>query len=159
MRKPFLAALPAMLLLFAVASSSPAVAAGGAPTAPAGQPIDPDFTRGLKAIEAKDWPTAIAALKLALGRDAANPDLYNELGYAERNSGDLDAAFRDYDKALAINPKHRGAHEYVGEAYLLAGNLAKAEEHLAILNKLCLFPCEEYSDLKKKVADYKAKAK
>jgi len=151
--------LPAMLFAFALASPSAARAAGGPPTAPAGQPVDPDFTRGVKAIEAKDWPTAIAALRQALERDAQNADLYNELGYAERNSGDLDAAFRDYDKALAINPRHRGAHEYVGEAYLLAGNLPKAEEQLAILDKLCFFSCEEYRDLKEKVAAYKTKSK
>ena len=36
-----------------------------------------------------------------------------------------------YEKALAIDPKHRGAHEYIGEAYLTLGNLPKAKEHLA----------------------------
>jgi hypothetical protein len=27
--------------------------------------------------------------------------------------------------ALQLNPRHRGAHEYAGEAYLLVNNLAK----------------------------------
>lgn len=33
-------------------------------------------------------------------------------------------------------------------------NLAKAKEHLARLNSLCFFPCEEYRDLKKAVEAY-----
>jgi len=51
--------------------------------------------------------------------------------------------------------RHRGAHEYVGEAYLLVGNLAKAEEHLNALKTICLIPCEEYEDLKRAVAEYR----
>ena len=55
------------------------------------------------------------------------------------------------------NPRHRGAHEYIGEAYLMANNLNKAEEHLAARQRICLIPCEEYEDLKKAVADYRAR--
>jgi len=39
--------------------------------------------------------------------------------------GDLEQAFRHYHEAVRLNPEHRGAHEYIGEAYLAAGNLAK----------------------------------
>ena len=38
----------------------------------------------------------------------------------------------------------------------MLGNLAKAKEHLAILDKLCFLPCEEYSDLKKAVREYES---
>ena len=37
----------------------------------------------------------------------------------------------------------------------MTGNLAKAEEHLARLDKLCFFRCKEYSDLKAAIAKYK----
>ena len=37
----------------------------------------------------------------------------------------------------------------------VANNLPKAEEHLARLDKLCFFSCEEYRDLKKAIEDYK----
>ena len=40
---------------------------------------------------------------------------------------------------------------------LLVHNLAKAEEHLAALQKICLLPCEEYTDLQKKIAEYRDK--
>jgi Flp pilus assembly protein TadD len=124
---------------------------------PAAAALDPDFAAGKKAIEAKDWKAAIKSLSSAALRDTRNADIQNYLGYSYRNSGDLDAAFKHYEKALALSPRHRGAHEYVGEAYLMAGNLAKAEEHLAALRQICLVPCEEYEDLRKKVEAYRAR--
>jgi Flp pilus assembly protein TadD len=119
--------------------------------------LDPDYAAGKQAIEAKEWSTAIKSLTSAALRDTRNADLQNYLGYAYRNAGQLDVAFRHYQRALQLNPRHRGAHEYVGEAYLIVHNLAKAEEHLAALHKICLIPCEEYADLKKKIAEYRGK--
>lgn len=120
--------------------------------------LDPDYAVGKRAIDANDWPTAIKALNSAALRDTRNADIQNYLGYAYRKTGQLDLAFRHYQRALQLNPRHRGAHEYVGEAYLLVNNLAKAEEHLAALQKICLIPCEEYADLKKKIAAYRGKS-
>jgi hypothetical protein len=71
----------------------------------------------------------------------------------------MDLVFKHYHEALRLDAKHRDAHEYIGEAYLMVGNLAKAKEHLGLLDKLCFFPCSQYSDLKKAVADYEAKRK
>jgi Flp pilus assembly protein TadD len=121
------------------------------------EPADPDVAAALQAIEAKNWTRAVELLTGAAARDDKNAGIHNMLGYAERKRGNLDAAFRHYERALALDPKHRGAHEYIGEAYLMAGNLAKAEEHLATLDKLCFFPCEQYTDLKAAIAAYKQK--
>ena len=120
--------------------------------------LDPDYAAGKQAIDAKDWSTAIMSLNSAALRDTRNADIQNYLGYAYRHAGQLDLAFRHYQRALQLNPRHRGAHEYVGEAYLIVNNLAKAEEHLAALQKICLIPCEEYADLKKKIAESRGKA-
>jgi Flp pilus assembly protein TadD len=125
---------------------------------PAAAKLDPDYASGKKAIEAKDWSTAIKSLSSAALRDTRNPDIQNYLGYAYRNAGQMDLAFKHYERALQLNPRHRGAHEYVGEAYLLAGNLAKAEEHLTALQKICLIPCEEYGDLKKEIDTYRERS-
>ena len=125
---------------------------------PAEGMLEPDYAAGLKAIEAKNWADAIRLLSSAALRDTHNADIQNHLAYAYRNSGDLPLAFRHYNRALALNPRHRGAHEYIGEAYLMIANLAKAEEHLAALKKICLIPCEEYGDLEKKIAEYRARA-
>ena len=116
---------------------------------------DPDFVGGRRAIEAKDWPTAIRLLSSAALRDTRNADIQNYLGYAHRNAGNLPLSFKHYSRALQLDPRHRGAHEYAGEAYLIVGNLAKAEEHLSALKKICLIPCEEVEHLEKKVVQYR----
>jgi Flp pilus assembly protein TadD len=143
---------------FALACAAAAALASDvrAPDPPA-KPVDPDLAAGRKAIEAKDWPAAIRLLEKAAARDASNADVYTLLGFAERNRGNTGVAFAHYERALKLDPGHRGAHEYVGEAYLMVGNLAKAEEHLEALDKLCFFSCEEYRDLKKSIAEYKRK--
>ena len=121
--------------------------------------LDPDYAAGKKAIEAKDWRAAVKALSAAALRDTRNPDIQNYLGYAHRHLGDLKLAFVHYERALKLNPRHRGAHEYAGEAALLAGDLPRAQRHLAALKTICVLPCEEYDDLKAAVDAYpRAKA-
>lgn len=121
------------------------------------EPEDPDYTAGKRAVEAKDWQAALDAFNKVVAKDPKNAGAFNYIGYTYRKSGKLDLAFKNYEEALRLDPRHRGAHEYVGEAYLMTGNLAKAEEHLKVLDGLCFFGCEEYSELKKAVADYKQK--
>ncbi len=116
---------------------------------------DPEYVRGRQAIEAKDWQGAVRLLSSAALRDTRNADIQNYLGYAYRNLGEMPLAFKHYSRALQLNPRHRGAHEYLGEAYLMINNPAKAEEHLAALQSICLLPCAEYGDLEKKVAEYR----
>jgi Flp pilus assembly protein TadD len=120
--------------------------------------VDPEFAAGRAAIEAKDWQGAIRALSSAALRDTRNADIQNYLGYAYRHTGQMDRAFEHYQRALQLNPRHRGAHEYLGEAYLMVNDLPKAEAHLAALEKICLIPCEEYEDLKKAITEYRRKA-
>jgi len=108
-------------------------------------------------VERKEWPEAIERLGRAALRDPDNADLQNSLGYAYRKLGQLEPAFRHYKRALDLNPRHRGAHEYIGEAYLMAGDLAGAERHLEALRTICLLPCEELADLEREVAAYRAK--
>ena len=110
----------------------------------------------MKAIKAQNFPTAIPLLEAVVVRDGSNADALNWLAYATRQSGDPAKSIPIYDKALAINPKHRGAHEYIGEAYLALNNLVKAKEHLTRLDALCFLPCSEYRDLKKAIQAYEA---
>ena len=148
-----------MCLAVLWAMTVPASAAGGggggrSGTAPGES--DKDYQAAVGAIKAERYAEAIPLLTAYVARAPADANGENWLAFAYRKSGQLDAAFDHYGKALAIDPDHRGAHEYIGEAYLMAGNLPKAEEHLRILDRLCFFPCEEHSDLKKAVAAYKA---
>lgn len=80
------------------------------------------------------------------------------MGYSLQKSGPSGyaAAEKFYDDALRINTKHRAALEYSGEMYLPMGNLPKAEQQLTALDKVCLLPYGEYTDVKKAVQDYKA---
>lgn len=117
---------------------------------------DPGFSQGRAAIEAQQWNKAIDVLKKTADLYPDSADTHNFLGYAYRQAGDLDAAFRHYQRALEINPAHKPAHEYLGEAYLMKNDLAGAEQHLAELAKICTpIPCEEYKELKRAVEAFK----
>ena len=107
-------------------------------------------------IAQKNWPAAVAELKRV--NDTGNADWNNLMGYSLRKSDapDYAAAETFYNEALRLNPQHRGALEYSGELYLITNELPKAEARLAALDKACTLPCEEYTDLKKSVARYKA---
>ena len=136
-------------MLLAV-SLSHAFAADSAP------PANDKLAAARTQIAAKNWDGAIAELKRV--DDSASADWNNLMGFTMRKSKspDLEASEKFYDAALRIDPKHRGTLEYSGELYLIKGDLPKAEERLAALDKICTLSCSEYRDLKKAIAHYKA---
>ncbi|HWH83842.1 MAG TPA: tetratricopeptide repeat protein [Burkholderiaceae bacterium] len=107
-------------------------------------------------IQQKKWSAAVDELKRV--NDTGNADWNNLMGYSLRKGAapDYAGAEKFYNEALRIDPKHRGALEYSGELYLMTGELPKAEQRLDALDKACRLPCEEYTDLKKAVARFKA---
>jgi tetratricopeptide (TPR) repeat protein len=117
---------------------------------------DPNYAAAVSAIQAKNYAQAIPLLEQVVAKDPKNADAFNYLGYSNRELGQMDKALAFYQKALAINPDHRGAHEYLGELYLKTGNIKAAEVQLAKLDDLCTFGCEEYRELKRKIAAAKA---
>jgi tetratricopeptide (TPR) repeat protein len=137
----------------ALAASSFAFAAD---TTPAASPAADKLAAARAEIQAGRWMAAIEELKKV--NDTGSADWNNLMGYSWRKARQPDyaAAERYYDEALRIDAKHRGALEYSGELYLMKGDLAKAEERLARLDKACFLPCEEHADLKKAVARFKA---
>jgi Flp pilus assembly protein TadD len=146
--------VPALAAALFVLASGPAAAVDTDPT----PPPSGDYAAGRKAIEARDWNGAITSLTKAAQRDSRNADIQNLLGYAYRNSGQLDPAFKHYQRALQLDPRHLGAHEYIGEAYLMANDVSKAEEHLAQLKRHCpSATCEPYDDLRKKIETHRAR--
>jgi hypothetical protein len=98
-------------------------------------------------------------LKKAVAREPGNAEYHNLFAYSVRHTAnpDMNVVLQHYRDALRIAPQHRGAHEYIGEAYLLVGDLPRAKEHLAALDKLCFFTCGEYRDLKKAIERYEMK--
>jgi Tfp pilus assembly protein PilF len=142
------------MLVLALACG-PALAAGDPPA----ETSDPVIEKATAATQRQDWAGAAGVLKDALATDPNNASYHNLYAYSVRKGAnpDMNLVFKHYNEALRIDPKHRGAHEYIGEAYLMVGNVAKAKEHLSALDKLCFFPCVEYTDLKKSIAEYEKK--
>jgi Flp pilus assembly protein TadD len=117
---------------------------------------DANFQEATKAIKGQDWAKAIGLLEKAAAAHPDSADTQNLLGYAHRKSGNLDLAFKHYNAALKLDPAHKPAHEYIGEAYLMSNDVANAEKHLAELKRLCSpFPCEELKELRRAVDEYK----
>ena len=118
-------------------------------------PKDAELEKAKAAIARKDWAAAQAVLEPYAASNPKNADAFNLLGYSLRNLEKYDESLAAYKQALTLDPKHRGAHEYIGIAYIQMGQLHKAKEHLASLDKICAFSCEEYRDLKKAIAEAK----
>ena len=153
----FLLSLAAMTLVFSTAALASGGGGGGesAGTSPA-KPVDPNFAQAKVAIEARSYAAAMPLLQQVVAKDPQNADAYNLMGYATRKSGDANGSLQYYTTALQIDPKHLGAHEYIGEAYLMLDRPQEAQQHLARLDSLCLFGCTEYRMLKTAIASYKA---
>ena len=60
-----------------------------------------------------------------------------------------------YNKALSLEPNHKGALEYKGELYLKLGDLKNAQKLLEKLNNMCNFNCKERDSLKKSINQFK----
>ncbi|MBZ6074728.1 tetratricopeptide repeat protein [Microvirga puerhi] len=99
-------------------------------------------------IKAANYAAALEELR-GLAEDTQQADVYNLLGYTLRKTGDFDTSLTYYNKALQLQPDFKAAREYLGELYVETGNVGKAREQLAALDKLCPGGCEEREDLAK----------
>jgi Flp pilus assembly protein TadD len=126
-------------------------------TTPQANAENADFAAGRKAVERKDWNEAVKRFSRVVSKEPNNADAHNMLGYSLRWQGDVNGAIASYERALAINPKHRGALEYSGIAFIKSGNTARAQDNLAKLKDVCGVNCEEYKDLAKAIAEQQAK--
>jgi len=147
-------------VLAMVALLATAQVALAADSSPAPRANDPYLERFDAAKGRQDWAGAAAAMKEAVAAKPGNADYHNLYAYSLRKGGtkDMDLVFKEYNEALRLDPKHRGAHEYLGEAYLMVGNVAKAKDELAALDKICFLPCSEYSELKTAISQYETRA-
>ena len=145
----------------ATALTLPALPVGAAgtsePAAPraAAKPANPDFANAKAAIARKDYAGAIASLTRVTQAEPRNPEAWNLLGFATRKSGNPRGSLVHYQKAMEIDPKHLGAHEYMGEAYLMLDDLPNAEVLLKRLDSFCTFGCQEHRMLKTAIENYK----
>ena len=122
-----------------------AASGGDTPSTPSPVKIARDLVKQEK------YQEALVGLKKALTVDAKNADLLNLTGYSHRKLQDLDNAYKFYDAALAVNPEHKGALNYLGILYVNTGQPEKAEALLARLDDACFFTCDEYTQLKQAI--------
>lgn len=98
------------------------------------------------------YEPAIATLEDAVWRAGPHPDLLTYLGFANRKLGRYDAARAWYEEVLVLAPEHLGAIEYYGELKLQLGDRAGAKRHLARLDRLCSFGCQQADELRRWLA-------
>ncbi len=127
---------------------------------------DSDYADGKEAFEAENWPAVVEALDKVVARRPWHDNAHNMLGFSWRKLGNYERAFAHYDKALTLNPRHRGALEYLGEAYLELGRIDEANATLLRLAEVCDYVvmafdnqgwksgCEELRDLKEAFAEH-----
>lgn len=152
---------PALVILCALAvSAATTTVTVAAPleTTPSANEKITDFSIGKHAITAKDWNLAAKSFARVVASEPNNADAHNLHGYSLRWLGRYNESFAAYNKALALDPNHKGALEYSGVAYLKTNQLPKAQANLARLQAICA-ACEETTDLAKAIAEYKPAAK
>lgn len=146
-----------MLLGMAIAAGAAVAVADPYEADPDLATRDDDYAAGKRAVDQKDWAEAARLFERAAIRNPDHADLQNILGFSYRNLKQYELAFKHYRRAIELDPRHRGAHEYLGETYLMTGDVAGAERHLAALKEICLLPCDELTDLQRAIAQYRAR--
>ena len=154
------AALAVIVGAAPVGHAAPPADGGPGATLPASAE-DPDYTAGRAAFDRKDWQAAIANLSLVPAGAPREDDAQTMVAYAWRKLGRYDLALENYAAVLVRNPRHRGALEYLGEAYLDLDRVDDANATRARLAGACGVPpvgagpgCEELEDLDRAYAEH-----
>jgi len=98
---------------------------------------DPDYAAGLAAFQRAEWQNVLDTMARVLARRPWDDEAQNLMGFASRQLGNYRQALGYYQKALELNPHHRGALEYLGETYLEMGCPTQARMILARLEAAC----------------------
>ena len=102
---------------------------------------------------AKAGRYAEALAVLDLMKDPNTAVALNYRGYATRRMGRVDEGIAYYLKSVALDPNYAQVREYLGEAYLIKGDVARAEAQLHAIKKICGTTCEAYEHLAVAIAD------
>ncbi|MBV8776569.1 MAG: hypothetical protein JO258_05160 [Alphaproteobacteria bacterium] len=103
--------------------------------------------------KAKRYDEAIDVLNLMKNPDTA--EALNYRGYATRHLGKLDDGIAFYLRSVRRDPHYALVREYLGEAYVLKGDVASARYQLRRIRQICgNTACEPYEDLEKAIAGH-----
>ncbi len=111
-----------------------------------------DYEVGMHLTNQQKYADAIVHLELALADNPYSADTLKYLGYANYMMGKNSDSLVFFRRALAIDPKRKGVHEYLGELYLQMSDLTAAKAELATLAELCPGGCNERAVLEKAIA-------
>ncbi len=152
----FLTAIVAAAL---VAVSHPGhVQAAGSDDMQTSRPSEDDtYSKAVRAVESENFRRAISLLNDVVKEKPRHADALNYLGYSHRKLGDYAIAVSYYKRALSLDAEHKGANEYLGQAYVELGNIVAADERLAALENICGTGCDEYRSLKKSIDEARAR--
>jgi tetratricopeptide (TPR) repeat protein len=84
---------------------------------------------------------------LNLVQNKNTPEALNYRGYATRKLGRVDEGIAYYRKSVALDPRYAQVREYLGEAYVIKGEIAHAKAQLRAIKTICGTGCEQYTHL------------
>ena len=146
--------MPAILAALLISLVTQTAFGAGGETNYSSAPQKPvDYKKAVALIAAEKYQEAIPSLHSAEKLARNDADIQNLLGFVHRKIGKLDSAGIYYQRALEIDPKHKGALEYQGELFLMRGERDAAQANLAKLDKICWLGCSEYDVLEKAIAE------
>ena len=114
---------------------------------------DTQYFASVTLINNGEYQAAFDDLTLTAAAAGPHPDISTYQGYTQRKLGNYDVAKSYYALALAVDPNHKGANEYLGELYVETGEIDKAKTQLAILEDICKFGCIEENELRGWILD------
>jgi tetratricopeptide (TPR) repeat protein len=158
----------APVLLLALVSAFPAVAAGGgggggggsAPSQSAPQ-YDPavEYRAGIAALESKNYKAAKTSFDRVIAVIPRDANTHYLAGLSRVGLGDWKAAKRNFEKAVKIDPKLIGAQQQLGLTYAKLADKVKAQGVITQLESqsaTCASTCPQAAPLKTAIDAVKA---
>jgi len=102
---------------------------------------------------AKEERYAEALDVLNLLQNPNTAEALNYRGYATRKLGRIDEGIGYYRKSIALDPHYAQVREYLGEAYVIKGDLARAKAQLRAIKTICGTECPQYEHLALAITD------
>jgi len=116
------------------------------------------YRTAVRLIHHEKYSEAIPYIDQAATDKPQNASVLSYAGYAHAKIGEYGTSLDYLQKALAHDPDHKAARQYLGEDYLAMHNLTAANAQLTELARICSTGCDEKDALTKEIADYQSKS-
>ncbi len=113
---------------------------------------------GKRALADQNYAKAAELFKRSLAEEGESVDCLNNLGFALHHVSKkyINEAYKEYKKAIKLDPKNEETLEYLGSLYISQGNLMKAAQVVKQLKAIESAEAETLNEkLKKVVAQLK----